>query len=134
MRRVVNTLLSTRTQELVKLRSQNKAPRGKRLISKTGINLTEDELVLTQLQESEHQKERGQRTRSSKPSVITSTPSSMTTAPNRSRGRPRKPVAQPSQESTCKDPEIEASVRSLRSHIALADRILCGDDSDMEYD
>jgi AT hook motif len=130
----MNTLLSTRTKELEKLRSQSKAPRGKRLTSVTGLNITEDEHVLMKLKEDEEKKRRIRKPRTVKPPNTSSASSSTATAGKRPRGRPRKAVAETTQDVHCSDDELEAGIQSLQSTIDMANRILNGDDSTVDSD
>ena len=43
----MNSLICERSRELQQSNSQSKAPRGKRLPNKTGLNITDDNLVYT---------------------------------------------------------------------------------------
>lgn len=126
--------MATRTLELEKLRSQTKAPRGKRLTSVTGLNITEDELVLMKLKEDEEKRRKIRKPRTLKPPNTSSASSSTTTMVKRSRGRPRKAVAEATQDAHCSDGEVEAGIQSLQCTIDMANRILNGDDSSVDSD
>ena len=118
----------------MKLRSQSKAPRGKRLTSNIGLNLTEDEVVLTQLQANEQQKQRIAKKQSSKLRNNSPTSSSTTVPQKRRPGRPRKTAIELTQDTQHTDPEVEAGLRSLQSQIDWANRILDDDNSEMGFD
>jgi hypothetical protein len=79
VRRVMNTLLSQRTQELEKINSQTKPLRGERLRNNTGLNITDDEFVFMKMTENEEKKHQKSKPRLSKRSNATSTSSSTTT-------------------------------------------------------
>ena len=132
VRRGMNTLLSTRTRELEQICSQTKAPRGKRLTSKIGLNITEDEFVLMKMKESEEKKQKIRKPRVPKCPKITSTSASTTTTTTvkKPRGRPPKKNASTNPNVYSNDDEIEAGIRSLQSTIDTANKVLNGEDSD----
>ena len=135
VRRVMNTPLSTRTRELEQICSQTKAPRGKRLTSKIGLNITEDEFVLMKMKESEEMKHKIRKPRLPKGPKITSIPTSTTTTTvKKPRGRPPKKNTSNKQNIHSNDDEVEAGIRSLQSTIDIANRILNGEDSDEAFD
>ena len=129
VRRVMNTLLSTRTRELEQICSQTKAPRGKRLTSKIGLNITEDEFVQLAIKESEEKKQKAGKTRVLKYPNITSTSTTTTTTAKKPRGRPRKKNVLKNHNIHANDDEIEAGIRSLQSTIDTTNKILNGEDS-----
>ncbi len=132
VRRVINTLLSERTKELQNLNTKPKPPRGKRLPNNTGLNITDDEFVLSKLKENEEMKNRKQKASlvkdSTTPSESSSTANTTTT---KRRGRPPKKNKESTQPYS-NDPEIQKGILSLQSVITMADSILDSDDSEVE--
>ena len=56
----MNSLICERSRELQQSNSQSKAPRGKRLPNKTGLNIIDDNLVYTTIKENEEKKRQSQ--------------------------------------------------------------------------
>lgn len=133
VRRVMNTLLAQRTKEFENLQSVAKPPRGKRLQNKTGLNITDDESVLTHMKENEEKKRRKQKTKATAQDNDPCSSTTTTAVPKR-RGRSAKNNTTQSQPVHSNDPEIQAGISSLSSVIRMANRILNDDDSDDALD
>ena len=112
----MNRLICERSRELQQSNSQSKAPRGKRLPNKTGLNITDDNLVYTTVKENEEKKRQSQEPLLSQYSNISSTSYAVNSI--KRRGRLPTKTSRANQKTTAVDSNINSNIHSVHSKTA----------------
>jgi hypothetical protein len=132
LREIMNEMLSQREKENSSTTTNLKPIRGSRLKSTVGLNITEDEYVLSKLKEIEEKKNRVKKPRMKK-SGGTANVSTNSSSIKKNRTKLSTRNNRNKENRLTKDCEIEFEIQRLEEVIGFTDDIMMDDSSDEDW-